>query len=197
MNTLNNDLLQGILTFINNTQLSTFRSVSVQFKTIATNRFSSIQTRELNAVHTAINSCKLNTHAVLVSLKFLSEVGELEGLDTLCVIQDFTHVLKCINSIIELCMTNNTEYDNNGKPIFTEQYSLIGNCAYNAYWSFSKNEIEDMYFKIHEECGPTYHPDYEFDELYDENGFSIYVKHPEIGTLINRMWRESKYICWF
>jgi len=197
MNTLNNDLLQGIVVFIDNTRLLTFRSASVQFKTVATDRFSSLQTRELNAVHSVMNSCKLNTHAVLTSLKFLSEWDEIDGGDTTLIIKDFTHVLTCINSIIELCMTNNKAYDNSCKPIFAPGYYEIGNYAYNAYWSFSKEIMEDMYFSIHELCVPVYHPDNEYEELYDENGYNIYVKHPEIGAHLNKMWKDTKFIGWF
>ena len=191
MNTLNNDLLQGIVVFIDNTQLLTFRGASVQFKTVVTDRFSSLQTRELNAVHSIMNSSKLNTHATLAALRFLSDWDEIDGGNTTLIIKDFTNVLTCINSIIELCMPKNKAYDNNGKPIFAPGYYEIGNCAYNAYWSFSKEIIEDMYWKIYELCGG------ESEEL-DENGNSIYVKHPEIGVLLDRMWQEGgRHLPWF
>ena len=192
MNTLNNDLLQGITVFIDNTGLLTFRSVSVQFKTIATDRFTSLQTREFNAVHSVLK----NTHAVFATLKYLSadcsyypHMGIQPCIDldeTTLIVQDFTHVLTCINSIIELCMHKNKAYDNNGKPIFAPGYYEIGNCAYNAYWSFSLEIFQDMYLDIARWCEPLTYDEGATVE-YDEDDRTIYIKHPEIGALLNKM----------
>ena len=193
MNTLNNDLLQGITVFIDNTGILTFRNVSVQFKTIATDRFTSLQTREFNAVHSVLK----NTHAVFATLKYFStdchyfpHMGIRPCIDldeTTLIVQDFTHVLTCINSIIELCMHKYKAYDNNGKPIFAPGYYEIGNCAYNAYWSFSLEIIQDMYLDIQRWCEPKWYDD-EYTTLeYDEDDRIIYIKHPEIGALLNKM----------
>lgn len=93
-------------------------------------------------------------------------------------------------------MTNDKAYDNNGKPIFAEGHAVIGNYAYNAYWSFSMEEIEKMHFAITQECEwkTGEHPD---DLLEDENGYPIYIKHQDIGRLSDRMWKETTEYCWF
>ena len=191
MNTLDHDLLLGIVVFIDNTRISTFRAVSVKFKTITTGRFTALQTRELNAFSAVAASRKINTHVALLAFH-----GEGQGDLSASLINDYTHILTCINSIIELCMTNDKAYDNNGKPIFAEGHAVIGNYAYNAYWSFSMEEIEKMHFAITQECEwkTGEHPD---DLLEDENGYPIYIKHQDIGRLSDRMWKETTEYCWF
>jgi len=186
MNTLDHDLLLGIVVFIDNTRISTFRAVSVQFKTIATDRFIALQTRELNATRTIMNKCKLNGHAVLLTLAHLAYHNMLDDHLTYdtpqSLINDAHAALTNINRIIELCMTNVKAYDTNNKPIFAQEYSKIGHLAYDAYWSFSIETIRTNMDYIVELSEPVKDDD---DMVFQgDYGNPIFAeKYQEIGSL--------------